>query len=124
MILTDAFVAKTVAKLVAGAVLVMDTLPSHAAHLEIIGVAIVTGLALTKRLAIYHLTACIIATNSRGTWVNALQYSLFCLLTCLVALARAVISTGVWLDTARRHIWVPNSVGRTGTLVGAKKIDA
>lgn len=124
MVLTDAHVAKTVAKLIAGAVLVLDTLPAHAAHLEVVGVAVVAGLALTERLPIYHLAACIVATHGRGTRVYAFQYSLFRLLARLVALARTVISTGVWLDAARCHVRVTHSVGGTGTLVGAQEVDA
>lgn len=64
VVLTDTFVAKAVTKLVAGAVFVLDTLPSHTAYFEIIGVTVVAGLTFTKRLAIYYLAACIVATYS------------------------------------------------------------
>lgn len=87
MVLTNALVAEGVTELVAGAVLVFSTLPFHAAHSEIVGVAVVTRFTLTQRLAIYHLTSCIIPTHSRGTWINAFQYAIFSLLTCLVSLA-------------------------------------
>lgn len=87
MVLTKTLVAEGVTELVAGAVLVFNTLSFHAAHSEIVGVTIVTWFTLTQRLAIYHLASCIIPTNSRGTWINAFQYSIFSLLTCLVSLA-------------------------------------
>lgn len=87
MILTYAFIAKTVTKLIAGAILVLDTFATYAAHFKIIGVAIMARFTLTERLAIYHFAACIVATHSRSTRINTFQYSLFGQLACLVSLA-------------------------------------
>lgn len=112
-----------VTELVAGAVLVLDTFATHTAHRKVVGVTVVAGLTFTERLTVYHLAACVVATHGRGTRVNTFQYSFFSLFACLVALARAVISAGIWLDTARCHIGVTHGVGGTGTLVGAQEID-